>query len=475
MTKYNSYDDAHNAWEQNKKEVEEHYFVLRRIAEDFQSVSTEKDRQNPLLGGIGSLCKTPIEEVFIDDLVLNEKGKPIENLFASLKGIRDTIKQEDIDKLPEEQRRIAQKRFKELHELVDRGQRMIDAGKTEEYTDKILGITYDMCKDGFREVASKIDISNIVQLFPDDRVKVGDRYKIKKQDLVSQLDWFNSDNAQGRKTERLGGKEFNSFTEYLASKMTREAFNTIEAANDAQGENSYCSESCLKKFAVLKSMGYETGKYNNWIDMRQDIESVGFYAGRKKYQVTALNDAFEKTKTEPLKFEQYCEGQAIFDAGIQLLLENIKDMPGIDKKTGSVILIRTEDEAVVPDLIGEDINGQTNINGQVYHPGICESHGHITASVVGIEKKVLTATRVPFTRIHTLWFMESGIISPTGKYTKNTTLTNDGDFQFWAYHQNEIDACTQGLKIIKVDGDVEIMKNIYQEAEKALLDFERKQ
>ena len=463
-------NDAHNQWEDecnNAKRLFDKFDKILGIVYD--QLSKKKPEQEQFLKRSDEWKDKPLEEVFIDDLVYDEKGKPIKNLFASLKGVYDTIKQEDIEKLPEEQRRIAQKRFKELHELIDRGQRMIASGYTKEYTDKVLRLTYDMSKDGLREVVSKIDISNIAQLFPNESLEVSECYKVNQYDLVSRLGWFNSDNGI---IEQLGGNEFRSFTEYLASKMTPEAFNVIESANIAQGYNSYSFESCLKKFAVLKSMGYDTVNYNDWIEMRKTVEKSGFYTDRKEGLNSQMFPAFDKAKNKPLEFEKYCEGQTVFHAGIQLLLENIKDMPGIDKKAKSVILFRTEDKKVAKGQEG------TNINGNGYRPGICESHGHITASIIGREEKVLTVIRVPFDRIHTVWFAERGTKIPSGEYFKNPdkrSLIDKGNFQFWAYHQNEIDACTQGLPIIKVKGNVLTMKDILRKAKDELLAWEGKQ
>ena len=465
-------NDAHNQWEDeynNAKRLFDKFDKILGIVYD-QLKKGESEREQ-FLKRSDEWKDKPLEEVFIDDLVFDEKGKPIENLFASLKGIHDTIKQEDIDKLPEEQRRIAQKRFKELHELVDRGQRMIASGYTKEYTDKILRLTYDMSKDGLREVASKIDISNIAQLFPSESVKVPEYYKVDQYDLVSQLGWFNSDNGI---VEQLDGKEFRSFTEYLSSKMTPEAFNTVEKANDMQGRSSYHTEPCYRKYAVLKSMGYDFDNYQDWNNAKKNITTAGFFIDDPSDK---MHSAFDALKKSPQDINNYMEGQAVFDAAIQIILENMTGT-GIDKDSYTMILMRTEDKGIVPSIKGENINGQKNIDGNTYFPGVCESHGHITASLVGSKKKVLTAVRVPFNRIHALWFMERGEITTSGDYVKKlgaNTFIDKGNFQFWAYHQNEIDACTQGLPIIKVNGNVLTMKDTYRKAKDELLAWEGKQ
>lgn len=443
-------NDAHNQWEDeynNAKRLFDKFDKILGIVYD--QLSKKKSEQERFLKRSDEWKDKPLEEVFIDDLVFDEKGKPIKNLFASLKGVYDTIKQEDIDKLPEEQRRIAQKRFKELHELVDRGQRMIDAGKTEEFTDKILGITYDMCKDGLRE-ATKIDLSGLEEpnLFPTAFVGVDDN-RVDRNRVISKLDWFNSSNGI---TKTLGNETFSCFTEYVSSKTTPEAFNAIENVNMVQGRSSYYEEPCYRKYAILKSMGYDITSYKNWKEASKDLSAAGFFVNdRGKH----MRDVFYDIIANPQLLDPYYEGQAVFDAAIQIVLENSK-ITGIDSDNHSMILLRTEDRDIVPNLIGDDINGKKTVKGDIYFPGVCESHGHIVASNINPlffpEPKTLTVVRVPFNRIHSLWFMERGQIDSKGTYIRLPGGGRDsGDFQFWAYHQNEIDACTHGLPIICVD------------------------
>ena len=71
--------------------------------------------------------------------------------------------------------------------------------------------------------------------------------------------------------------------------------------------------------------------------------------------------------------------------------------------------------------------------------------------------------------------MERGKIDSSGTYAKYASPNNsndDGDFQFWAYHQNEIDACTNGLPIINV-GNLSGMTNSRKEAETTLKNWEK--
>lgn len=56
-----------------------------------------------------------------------------------------------LSKLPEEDRKIIEKRLNEAKQLAFRGKNYIDGGYTPEYTEKILRYSYELSKDGFRE------------------------------------------------------------------------------------------------------------------------------------------------------------------------------------------------------------------------------------------------------------------------------------------------------------------------------------
>ncbi len=149
------------------------------------------------------------------------------------------------------------------------------------------------------------------------------------------------------------------------------------------------------------------------------------------------------------------------------------NLPGVDKETDSTILLRTEKRDVLPkykDGAKKDEVIDGNLTDAGFLSGVCESHGHITASMVTGD--FLTVVRVPYSRVHSLWFMERGKIESNGSYTKDfVSDRDDGNFQFWAYHQNEIDACTQGLPIINV-GDISKITNSREESETALKNWE---
>lgn len=155
-----------------------------------------------------------------------------------------------------------------------------------------------------------------------------------------------------------------------------------------------------------------------------------------------MRRTFDELKKTPRKIDNHLEGQATFDAAIQVLLEHA-NLPGVDKETDSTILLRKEKRDVLPkykDGAKKDEVIDGNLTDAGFLSGVCESHGHITASMVTGD--FLTVVRVPYSRVHSLWFMEREGITTSGDYVKRTDQPFDqGNFQFWAYHQNEIDAC----------------------------------
>lgn len=469
-------NSAHDEWEEEKRRAIAFFIKFQNSLDDVRK-ELEKRAFNPdnFFANLDEWKDTPVNDVFIDDILKyadNQKGK---TLLEALEEIQNTGKtqQKEISKLSDNQQAIARKRIKELEELVDRGQRMKDAGYTPEYTDKVMRLTYDMCKDGLREVAQKLDIKGLEEknLYPIDFVDVNDWPKVNKDTVISKLSWFNSSNYDVKKPVMLNGKVYHSLTEYVASKTTSDALNTIEKANLEQGSDSYRTEACYRKYAVLKSMGYNFESYQNWSVARKELTSAGFFVDDPDGK---MQRAFNDLKTKPSKINDYTEGQSVFDAAIQLVLENSK-ITWVDNASHSMILMRTEDSAVVPNKAGENINGEKNSHGNTFFPGVCESHGHITASRVSGASKTLTVTRVPFSRVHSLWFMERGEIDSKGAYTRYVSpyspIIDTGDFQFWAHHQNEIDACANGLPIINV-GNLSGITNSRAEAEIALKNWE---
>lgn len=98
-------------------------------------------------------------------------------------------------------------------------------------------------------------------------------------------------------------------------------------------------------------------------------------------------------------------------------------------------LIRTENKSYFQDIDGNI--GNVKPGEQTYHKtGVCESHSHI--KTVAVKGDDVVAIRVPFSRVHGLWFMERKY---SGKYIKG----DDKETTFYNDEQNEILADTHGL------------------------------
>ena len=143
----------------------------------------------------------------------------------------------------------------------------------------------------------------------------------------------------------------------------------------------------------------------------------------------AMEDVWKKDKAEVQKL---CDAFLMNDSAMQLILENTP-VVGVDGDTGTIILIRTEDGDILRDAKGANVNeGERS-----YHSsGFCESHSHIE-SVAPFNPNV-TAVRVPFSRIHGLWFIQRHTPNKSLRYIRHDTMFLEPD-------ENEITADTHGL------------------------------
>ena len=111
-----------------------------------------------------------------------------------------------------------------------------------------------------------------------------------------------------------------------------------------------------------------------------------------EYDRPAANADFDKRANSFLKY----------DSAIQIILENAPII-GTNHQTGMFTLIRTENNSYFQDIDGNI--GNVKPGEQTYHnTGVCESHSHI--KTVAVKGHDVVAIRVPFSRIHGLWFME---------------------------------------------------------------------
>lgn len=139
----------------------------------------------------------------------------------------------------------------------------------------------------------------------------------------------------------------------------------------------------------------------------------------------------EVWKKDDVEAQDLCDAFLKNDSAIQLILENTP-VVGVDGNTGTIILIRTEYGDILRDAKGAKVNeGERS-----YHSsGFCESHSHLQA--VRVFHSNVTAVRVPFSRVHGLWFIQRH--SPD----KSTGINNRT--MFAKPDENEITADTHGL------------------------------
>lgn len=140
----------------------------------------------------------------------------------------------------------------------------------------------------------------------------------------------------------------------------------------------------------------------------------------------------EAWKKDDVEAQDSCDAFLKNDSAIQLILENTP-VVGVDGNPGTIILSRTEDWRIF-----KDANVQEG--ERTYHKtGACESHAHIKTT--SPKNHAVTAVRVPFSRIHGLWFIQRhsfGNMKADKKERENDTM-------FKKPEENEITADTHGL------------------------------
>lgn len=166
---------------------------------------------------------------------------------------------------------------------------------------------------------------------------------------------------------------------------------------------------------------------------------------------------------DDVEAQELCEAFLKNDSATQLILENTP-VVGVDGDTGTIILSRTEDERIF-----KDANGGANVQeGEMsYHKtGVCESHAHIKTT--SPNNHAVTAVRVPFSRVHGLWFIQRhsfGNMQAKKYKRENDTMFKDPE-------ENEITADTHGLVKVFIGYDRDFSTST--EVIKGLKDFEAK-
>lgn len=328
---------------------------------------------------------------------------------------------EALGTLPEEERNVVENRLEEIRQIAERGEDNEQFGRTEESTDKIIALSYQYTRDGARDALPKaVSITN--SNLPNWRKEAG---------------WLYGGNV----TATINGKDYRSFSEYLADKMGADNFNAVETFNSAQGTGSYEELSVRRKLCILKAYGIDCLKYSNLEDFLKDVEDAGYYCSYNKDDThdhrKAYKEAFEHYKGHPDLFKQQCEAVEQFDAAVQLMLENVQ-LDNVDPVTRTVILGRTEKTKYFKST--PDSNDMPNeVERTYHHTGVCESHSRFQYTCV--EGYGLTVVRVPFSRIHGLWIMQGGKVESNG-------YKEEAGGQFLDSGENENIADTHGLIII---------------------------
>ena len=290
-----------------------------------------------------------------------------------------------------------------------------------------------MSKDGFRYAVSQQTTPSSVSEY--DPSKVG---------------WFNE---AGNSTQTLARKtkvkDYKFIGDYLNDFIGDELYDFIQESNHSQGINSFDEASCKKKIYIARNNGLDVKKIGNKVDKDngnfsefiKECEWQGYFTGKEPFQVDDMKYSMKYVwKKDDKDVDNICNAFLKNDAAIQLILENTP-VVGADADTGTIILIRTESNKIL-----KNSRGSMPTEGErTYHKsGICESHSHIeTASPYSPH---VTGVRVPFSRVHGLWFIQRKMSDTNNNYMNNNTM-------FMNPVENEITADTHNLPKIYL-GDV---------------------
>lgn len=334
-----------------------------------------------------------------------------------------------IQSLSENDKSTIELRLEEARQLFERGNRYVKIEDMSVFPRetmlKILDYSYQMSKDGFRyAVSQQTTPSSVSDYSP------------------SNVGWFNE---AGNSTQTLARKtkvkDYKFIGDYLNDFIGDYCYDFIQESNHAQAGDSYEEASCLKKIYLARNNGLDIKKIGNkkdkdngnFSDFVKECKRQGYFTGKGRGQVDNMKDAMKKVWNKSDKaVDILCNGFIKNDAAMQLILENTP-VVGADTDTGTIILIRTEDRKVLADIKG----AMPKEGEKTYHKsGFCESHSHIeTASP---NSPYVTGVRVPFSRVHGLWFIQRKMSDPNDSYMNEDTM-------FLNPKENEITADTHGL------------------------------
>ena len=374
------------------------------------------------------------------------------NAIMEAKTAWEANKSSPLDLLSPKNRAAVEKRLAEIQQLTTRGNHVMKIEAPDSYPRetvlRLLDYSYEMSKDGHREAVKKL--------------------KCTRKPETVRIDWLQAPSAR-----KVGGESYDTFGDYLAHKIGDEEYDEIQYANYSQGFDSYMVESCRRKLCIWKNNGFDCTdrqKFPSFRAFLQVVEDAGYFTGRtyeeafhdKHTGQVALAKAFVGARKNVDAFNKHATAVLKHDAALQLLFENMT-IPGFDPKTRTAILVRTEDgkiEGIVDKRSGDRLEHKT---------GVCESHSHIQAATyIG---DTPTAVRVPFHRIHGVWFMERKYRTKQYQYYKGIRVS-DEDHQFSAVKQNEIVADTHGLPIILGVGKMGQRKESRKAFDNAIFELE---
>lgn len=335
-----------------------------------------------------------------------------------------------IQSLSENDKSTIELRLEEARQLFKRGNRYVNIEDMSVFPRetmlKVLDYSYQMSKGGFRYAVAQ-------QTTPTSISKYG----------PSKVGWFNeAGNSTQTLTYKSNVKDYKFIGDYLNDFIGDYCYDFIQESNYGQAGDSYDETSCLKKIYIARNNGLDIKKIGNKIDKDngnfddfiKECEKQGYYVGgsspeQLRSMKTAMGIVWKKNDK---LVNILCDGFLRNDAAMQLILENTP-IVGADTDSGTITLIRTESEKILANSRGS----MPKEGERTYHKGgICESHSHIkTASP---NSPYVTGVRVPFSRVHGLWFIQRKMSDTNDSYMNGNTM-------FLNPKENEITADTHNL------------------------------
>lgn len=329
-------------------------------------------------------------------------------------------------------------RLQEAKELAKRGNRYIQIEDMNTFPRetalKVLDYSYQLNKMGFRYVVATCK-DNFPTTNSFDKTRAG---LLHSEGGKSITLWADTDHK----------KTYHSIGEILSDFIGAEDYDYIQYTNEMQSKNSFNKYSCEKKAYILKNWGFDVNELGDDIpSFLSNLEEKGYFTGVNdgtNNQKSSFMKAIKNLKKIPSEnFDKRANSFLKYDSAIQIILENAPII-GANHRTGMFTLIRTENKSYFQDIDGNI--GNVKPGEQTYHKtGVCESHSHI--KTVAVKGHDVVAIRVPFSRIHGLWFTER-------KYSGEHINGDNNEIMFYDSKQNEILADTHGLTKFYLGSDL---------------------